>query len=269
MPQSSTHSSKRPPANELRVALFVTCLADLMRPSVAFASLTLLQRAGYRVEVPEAQSCCGQPAYNSGNIAATIPVAQAVIATFEGYDCIVAPSGSCAGMLRHHYPQLLEGEWRERAEAMAARVWELTSFLHDMASLKPLPPAACGRLPATITYHDSCAGLREMGVKQQPRNLLRSVCRLEVNELAQTEVCCGFGGTFCAKMPEISAEMADDKLDSATATGAGLVVGGDLGCLLNLAGRASRRGLPLEFRHVAELLAGDLERPPIGEPEAP
>jgi L-lactate dehydrogenase complex protein LldE len=263
MPDPSHREQEPQPPGALRVALFVTCLADLIRPSVAFASLTLLERAGYRVEVPRAQSCCGQPAYNSGNAAATVPVAQAVIRTFESYDCIVIPSGSCAGMLRHHYPRLLEGAWRDRAQAMAGRVWELTSFLHDMASLPPLAQP----LGPRVTYHDSCAGLRELGIREQPRRLLRSVCGVEVEEMAQTEVCCGFGGTFCAKMPEISVKMADDKLDSAAATGAAVLTGGDLGCLLNLAGRASRRGLSLQCRHVAELLAGELQQPAIGEPD--
>lgn len=260
-----TDSPRRSDAgDEGPIALFVTCLADLLRPSVAFASLRLLERAGFTVEVPEAQTCCGQPGYNSGDYAGAVPVARNVITHFEKYRYVVVPSGSCAGMLRHHYPQLLDGEWRMRAESLATRVWELTAFLDQHSELPPLTTAP---VSGGVTYHDACAGLREMGVKDQPRRLLAARCGLAIQEMQHTEVCCGFGGTFCAKMPRISAQMADDKLDQAAETGARLVVGGDLGCLLNLAGRASRRDLPLEFRHVAELLDGDLSAPAIGKPE--
>jgi L-lactate dehydrogenase complex protein LldE len=245
------------------VALMVTCLADLMRPSVGFAALRLLERAGCRVTVPQQQTCCGQPAYNSGEINAAVPVAQAVIAMFEPYDYVVVPSGSCAGMLCQHYPSLFEGEWHDRALALAAKTWELTRFLTEVA---PLPPPKSPPLNATVTYHDGCAGLREMEIKQQPRQLLRQQCGVEVSELSQAEVCCGFGGTFCTKMPAISTKMADDKIDSAMASGAGVLLGGDLGCLLHIAGRARRRGVDLEVRHVAEVLAGAPKGPGIGEP---
>lgn len=245
------------------VALMVTCLADLMRPSVGFAAVRLLERAGCRVTVPDRQTCCGQPAYNSGEINAAVPVARAVIELFEPYDYVVVPSGSCAGMLCQHYPALFEGEWHDRALALAAKTWELTRFLTEVA---PLPAPKKPPLNATVTYHDGCAGLREMGIKQQPRQLLAQQCGVEVKELAQTEVCCGFGGTFCTKMPAISTKMADDKLDSAVASGAELLLGGDLGCLLHIAGRARRRGLELEVRHVAEVLAGAPKGPGIGEP---
>lgn len=265
MPESTHRHTAAGGADAPRVALFVTCLADLLRPSVAFSSLALLQRAGFAVEVPRAQSCCGQPAYNSGDARAAVPIARSVIATFEAFDHIVAPSGSCAGMLRHHYPRLLEGEWQERARAMADKVWELTSFLEHSGRLPPLDERPT---PPGVTYHDGCAGLRELGVREQPRTLLRSVCGIEITEMERTEVCCGFGGTFCTKMPDISTRMADDKLDAAAATGAALLTGGDLGCLLNLAGRARRRGLPLQVRHVAELLAGELDGPAIAEADS-
>ena len=248
-----------------RVFLFVTCLADLFRPSVAFASLHLLQRAGCDVEVPEAQTCCGQPAYNSGDYESTEPLARQVVAMLEPADYVVLPSGSCAGMISRHYPRLLSGEWRERALAVAAKTYELTSFLTEVVSLPP--PENSARCASSVTYHDSCAGLREMGIAAQPRQLLREQCGVQVRELQQTEVCCGFGGTFCAKMPEISAKMTDDKLRSAAATGASILAGGDLGCLLSLAGRARRLGDTIELRHVAELLAGDLDTPAIGEGE--
>lgn len=247
----------------VHVSLFVTCLADLIRPSVAFASIRLLEQAGCEVFVPLQQTCCGQPGYNSGEFEATIPLAQQTIEMFEDADYVVAPSGSCAGMIREHYPKLLEGQWRERAEALAEKTWELTSFLTDVMKLETAPAVATELPP--VTYHDSCAGLRELGVREQPRHLLKSLCGVEVTEMQQSDVCCGFGGTFCAKMPEISGKMVDDKLRNASATGAGILTGGDLGCLLNIAGRAQREGIELEVRHVAELLSGDLYSPAIGE----
>jgi L-lactate dehydrogenase complex protein LldE len=246
-----------------RVALFVTCLVDLFRPSVAFNSIHLLERAGCEVSVPLSQTCCGQPAYNTGDYESAIPLARQVIESFEHADYVVAPSGSCTGMIRHHYPRILAGEWRERAMDLAARTYELTEFLADVVKLGRGSRQSL-QLPA-VTYHDSCAGLRELGIKRQPRDLLRELCDREVTELAQTEVCCGFGGTFCAKMPSISTKMVTDKLDSAVATGAVLLAGGDLGCLLNIAGRASRLGRDIEIRHIAELLTGDIDGPGIGE----
>jgi L-lactate dehydrogenase complex protein LldE len=245
------------------VGLFVTCLADLFRPSVAFASIKLLEEAGCEVDVPLQQTCCGQPAYNTGALADTRPLAKKVIEAFAEYPYVVAPSGSCAGMIKHHYPVLFEEfpDWHGRATELASRTWEITSFLVEVMKFQPPELDTGGR---TVTYHDSCAGLREMGIKQQPRQLLES-CGIEVSELEGTEVCCGFGGTFCAKMPEISEKMVTDKLDSAVATGADMLLGGDLGCLLNIAGRASRTGEHIEVRHVTEVLAAELEGPGIGE----
>lgn len=251
------------PPRGIRVALFVTCLADLLRPSVAFASIKLLEQAGCDVIVPLQQTCCGQPAYNSGNYEDTIPLAKQVIATLESADYVVVPSGSCAGMITHHYPKLLEGEWRDRALQLAANTFELTVFLTEIARIK-LPKKSFPKLPA-VTYHDGCAGLRELGIREQPRQLLKQLCGIEVKELQQSEVCCGFGGTFCAKMPEISAKMVDDKLKNVMATGAGILAGGDLGCLLNIAGRARRHGEEIDVRHIAELLCQDLDTPAIGQ----
>jgi len=247
----------------IRVSLFVTCLADLFRPSVAFASIKLLERAGCEVTVPLQQTCCGQPTYNTGDYESTIPLAQQVIETLEPADYVVVPSGSCAGMICHHYPRLMQGEWRDRALQLAAKTFELTTFLSDIAHIE-LGDRQPVNLP-TVTYHDSCAGLRELGVKEQPRKLLKELCDTEVSELQQTEVCCGFGGTFCAKMPEISGKMVSDKLNNALATEARILAGGDLGCLLNIAGRAKRMGEDIEVRHIAELLCGDLDGPAIGE----
>ncbi len=260
---SEQHEGQVPQSRRKQVALFVTCLADLFRPSVAFACIELLEQANCEVIVPEQQTCCGQPAYNSGDTDATIPLAKKVIALLVDYDYVVVPSGSCAGMICHHYPRLLEGEWRESALELAARTFELTVFLKDIARFK----SRAGSPPdfPTVTYHDGCAGLREMDIKDQPRQLLQDLCGIEVKELQQTEVCCGFGGTFCAKMPEISAKMADDKLDHALDTGARILTGGDLGCLLHIAGRASRRGDDIEVRHIAELLCNDRQTAAIGE----
>jgi L-lactate dehydrogenase complex protein LldE len=173
------------------------------------------------------------------------------------------PSGSCAGMICQHYPRLLEGEWRDRALQLAAKTFELTTFLTQIAHIKPQSEHRAELPP--VTYHDACAGLRELHIKAQPRQLLRDLCGIEVHELEQSDVCCGFGGTFCAKMPEISGKMVGDKLDYAMATGAKILTGGDLGCLLNIAGRAQRQGEEIEVRHIAELLCGDLDAPPIGQ----
>lgn len=248
-------------SNPPRVALFVTCLVDLFRPAVGFAAVRLLEAAGCRVEVPRGQTCCGQPAYNQGDRADTVDIARCTIQVLHGYDYVVVPSGSCAGMLKRHYPELFDGSAdAEAARELAARTFELTSFLVDVLGVTTVDAA----LPARVTYHDSCSSLRENGVRRQPRQLLASVRGLELGELAASEVCCGFGGTFCVKYPEISTKMVDDKVADIEATGAELVLAGDLGCLLNIAGRLKRLGSRVEARHVAEVLAGVLDQPPIG-----
>jgi L-lactate dehydrogenase complex protein LldE len=253
-------------ADRPRVALLVTCLVDLFRPQVGFAAVRLLERAGCTVEVPTAQTCCGQPAFNSGDRASAERIARSLVATFEGFDYVVAPSGSCAGMLRRHLPELFEDDpaMAARAQQLAGRCFELVSFLVDVRGVT----AVDAKLAARITYHDSCSGLRELAVKRQPRALLATVPGLELVEMEEAEVCCGFGGTFCVKYPEISTRMVSDKAARITATGADLVLAGDLGCLMNMAGRLKRLGSPVEARHVAEVLAGELDRPAIAEPEA-
>jgi L-lactate dehydrogenase complex protein LldE len=247
-----------------RVALFVTCLVDLFRPSVGFAAVKLLEDAGCRVEVPAEQTCCGQPAYNSGDRADTIEIARQVLDAFEGYDFVVVPSGSCAGMLKKHYVELFEPGTPDaaRAEDLASRTFELISFLADVVRLRGVE----ARLPARVTYHDACSGLRELGIKEQPRRLLASVEGLELVELKAAEVCCGFGGTFCVKYPGVSTKMVSDKAADIEATGAELVLAGDLGCLMNVAGRLKRLGSRVEARHVAEVLADRLDEPPIAAP---
>ncbi len=246
-----------------RVALFVTCLVDLFRPTVGFAAVKLLEQAGCTVEVPRTQTCCGQPAYNSGDRAHAKKIALRVIEAVAGYDYVVAPSGSCAGMIRCHYPELFADDPAilPRAQDLAARCWELVSFLVDVRGMQRVD----ARWEREATYHDACSGLRELGVRDQPRRLLASVAGLRLRELPGTEVCCGFGGTFCVKYPEISDQMVDDKAADIAAAGAAAVLAGDLGCLLNIAGKLSRRGQPIEVRHVAEVLAGMTgDVPPIG-----
>lgn len=246
-----------------RVGLFATCLVDLVRPVVGFATVKLLEDAGCTVEVPKAQTCCGQPAFNSGDAADAADIAKQVIATFEGFDYVVAPSGSCGGTIKTHYPEMFEDDpaWKARAEALAAKTYELLSFLTDVMGVTATGAAFAG----TVTYHDSCSGLRELGVKQQPRTLLGNVDGLTLNEGAETETCCGFGGLFCIKYPDISEKMVDAKIDDLVKTGADTVLAGDLGCLMNIAGRLQRRGVAIKARHTAEVLAGMTAAPAIGE----
>jgi L-lactate dehydrogenase complex protein LldE len=245
------------------VGLFVTCLVDLFRPAVGFAALKLLEDAGCRVFVPEAQTCCGQPAYNSGDSGDAKAIAKGVVAAFEGYDYVVAPSGSCAGMIKKHYPPLFAGDvaWQGRAEQLAAKTYELVSFLTDVRGVEKVTARHVG----TVTYHDSCSGLRELGVQVQPRKLLSSVEGLEIKELPEADVCCGFGGTFCVKYPDISNAIVEKKAAAIAATGAETLLAGDLGCLLNMAGKLKREGRAVKSRHVAEVLAGMCNVPAIGE----
>jgi len=245
-----------------RVGLFVTCLVDLFRPSVGFAAVKLLEDAGCRVEVP-VQSCCGQPAYNSGDRADTKAIALQVMRSFVGCDYVVAPSGSCAGMMRIHYPELFADEpgFLPDVQRFSERVYELVSFLSDVLGVERV----IARYDGTAAYHDACSGLRELGVREQPRKLLRGVAGLALKELPGADVCCGFGGTFCVKYPDISERMVSDKIADVMATGADTLLAGDLGCLLNMAGRASRAGRKLRVRHVAEVLADMAQTtPPIG-----
>lgn len=249
----------------MQVALFVTCLVDLMRPRVGFAAFKLLEDAGCQVHVPMQQTCCGQPAYNNGDFSHARTIARGVIRAFEGFPYVIAPSGSCAGMLRHHYPRLFADEpaWLARARDLAQRTYELTAFLDDLAEFQNVQ----SRFEHVVTYHDSCSSLREMGVAEQPRRLLRAVHGLTLRELPDRESCCGFGGTFCIKYADISTHMVDQKIHAIEQTGADTVLAGDLGCLLHIAGRLSRIGSPVRAFHVAEVLADMGDQPAIGEPE--
>ncbi len=244
-----------------RVGLFVTCIVDIYRPTVGFAALKLLEQANCDVFVPQSQTCCGQPAYNAGDEISAKDIAKKVIEEFEVFDYVVAPSGSCAGMLRHHFPRLLKSDqvWKSRAQDLATKSFELTSFLTDICEMTSVEAAWQGK----VAYHDSCSSLREMQVHAQPRQLLSSIEGLNLVELQDPEACCGFGGLFSVKYGDISAKIVSRKTADIATTKADMVVGGDLGCLLNIAGRLSREGQDIEVRHIAELLANMADASPI------
>jgi L-lactate dehydrogenase complex protein LldE len=237
------------------VALFVTCLVDQLAPEAGMAAVRLLEAAGCRVVVPDGQSCCGQPALNTGEPEAAAVLARHHISVFEPYETVVTPSGSCAAMVHHWHPRLVEGDerWSERARTVADRTHELSAYLVDVRGRTDLGAT----LDARVTVHDACHGLRTLGVKHAARRLL-TAAGADIAEMSEPETCCGFGGTFAAKHKEISVPMADDKLDQAAATGADYLVACDSGCLLHLAGRRARTGVGPVPIHVAELLARTL-----------
>ena len=245
------------------VGLFVTCLVDLFRPNVGFSAVDLLEKAGCTVSVPPAQTCCGQPAYNSGDRADSRAIAEQVVAAFEKFDFVVAPSGSCAAMLKKHYPELFHGdaEWEERVNAFSDKVFELVSFLTDVMFVQELD----SKFGGSVTYHDSCSGLRELDISRQPRKLLSMVDGVELKEMKDSDVCCGFGGTFCVKYSDISNSIVEKKSTNIEAAEADLLLAGDLGCLMNMAGKLAREGKKTKARHIAEVLAGRLDTPAIGE----
>jgi L-lactate dehydrogenase complex protein LldE len=239
----------------MRVGLLVTCLVDLMRPRIGFAAIRLLEAAGCEVVVPPTQTCCGQPGYNSGDRATAQVLARKVLDEFEVCDYVVAPSGSCAGMIRTHYPELLHDDpvTLKRVNRLCDRTYELTDFLVNVVKLDRVP----GLFNGTVTYHDSCSGLRELGVKAQPRALLAKMPGLTLREMEEAETCCGFGGAFAVKFGEISTHIAERKCANIATCGADAVVLGDLGCMLNIEGRLRRRGdMKTKVLHVAEVLAG-------------
>ena len=255
--------AKPPPGAGLRIGLFVTCLVDLMRPSVGFSAVKLLEDAGCTVIVPS-QTCCGQPAYNSGDRETARTIARQTIAAFEGCDYVVAPSGSCAGMLAKHFPELFDDEpdFSRKAAAFAAKSRELVSFLVDTLGVA----SVSAHYDGVVAYHDSCSGLRELGVARQPRKLLASVSGLTLVDLKDSDVCCGFGGAFAVKYGELSNAIVSEKSANIVASGADTLLAGDLGCLMNMAGKLQREGRDVRVRHVAEVLAGMTGSPPIGEP---
>lgn len=235
------------------VALFATCMVDNVAPAVGVATVRLLEAAGCTVVFPEAQTCCGQPAMNTGEPEAASRLARHFVEVFEPYDAVVAPSGSCVAMVRHWYTRLLDGSWRDRAEVLAARTHELAGYLVDVLGRTDLG----ARIDESVTVHDACHGLRILGTKTAPRQLLETAGG-RIIEMDEPEICCGFGGTFAEKHPEISGPMADDKLERAAATSADYMAAGDTGCLLHLEGRQRRSGVGPAPIHFAELLAAGL-----------
>lgn len=235
----------------------MTCLVDLMRPGIGFATLQLLENAGCEVQVPRGQTCCGQPTFNSGELEGSRALALKVLEEFEAYDHVVVPSGSCGAMLKKHYPQMFVAGSPERArlEALASRTHELTTFLVDVLNIDPASVVSASA-EGVATYHDCCSGLRELGVKMQPRQLLAGCGQLAVREMQTPEACCGFGGAFSLKFGDISSAIADRKCADIEQTGAVMVVMGDLGCMLHLEGRLHRRGSSaIKVRHISEVLA--------------
>lgn len=262
-PVGLDRSTLERPATAPRVGLFVTCLVDLIRPQIGFAAIRALEAAGCEVIVPDAQTCCGQPALNSGDRATAADLARRAIAMLEPYDHVVIPSGSCAATMRVHYPEILEddAEWGPRATALAARTWEILAYLDEVRGWRPEGVA----LAASGTYHDSCSGLRELGIKRQPRRLLAAIDGLTLKPLDGAETCCGFGGTFCVKYPAISNAIVAEKAAAIDASGADLLIAGDLGCLMNMAGKLNREGSAVRAFHTVELLAGMGDGAAIGE----
>jgi L-lactate dehydrogenase complex protein LldE len=236
-----------------RVALFITCLADQFYPQVGEAATRVLRRLGCTVTFNPAQTCCGQPAFNTGYRDEARSVAARVLEIFENADYVVAPSGSCTSMVRVFYPELFEHEpeRRRQAERLRERFFEFSEFLVKVLDAEDVGAS----FPHHVTYHDACHLLRELGVESEPRRLLRAVRGLEFVELNDHQLCCGFGGTFSVKFPEVSVAMAEDKIRAATAAGAEYLVANDSGCLMHLAGFIHRRGLPLRTLHLAEVLA--------------
>ena len=235
------------------VSLFIPCIVDAVYPQVAESMVRLFDRLAMPVDYPEAQTCCGQPAFNSGYRHAARRAAMHFIEVFEGAACIVCPSGSCVAMVRHHYAVLFadKPDWLARSRTVAAKTFELTEYLVDILDVTDVGSAYRGR----VTYHDSCHLLRALGVGRQPRTLLANIRGLEFVEMADADRCCGFGGSFSYKYPEISTAMVAEKAATILATGADTVVGCDMGCLMNIEGYLTRRHHPVKVRHIAQLLA--------------
>src|SRR5215831_6665296 len=236
-----------------RVSLFVTCIVDQLFPKVGMAMAAVLERLGYQVDFPEEQTCCGQPAFNSGYRAEARTVARHFLNTFASAECIVVPSGSCTSMVSHHYAELFhkEPETLERVRAIEKRIFEFSTFLTSVAGVEDVG----ARMEDVVTFHDGCHALRELGIKTAPRRLLANVRGLELREMTPAEECCGFGGTFSVKFAELSGAMARTKIDAIERTGADTVVSLDPSCLMQIQGALSRAGSPIRTMHLAEVLA--------------
>ncbi len=237
-----------------KVSLFIQCLVDTMFPETGEAMISVFDRLGVRYDYPEEQTCCGQPAYNSGYRHEAAAAARRFIEIFEDSEVIVCPSGSCVHMVRHHYPELFhkEPEMVERAKAVGARTFEFTEYLVDQLTITDVG----AEFPGTVTYHDSCHLSRGLGIFKQPRILLSQVKDLELIEMHDSDTCCGFGGTFSINYPEISTALVDEKIENILASGAEMVTGCDISCLMNIQGRLSRREEKVKTLHIAEILAG-------------
>lgn len=237
----------------MRVSLFITCLSDVFFPQVGQSVVEVLERLGVEVDFPAAQTCCGQPAYNSGYQKDAAKAARQMITAFRGSEYVVAPSGSCVTMIRREYPELLKGDptWYQEAVELAAKTYEFSEFIVKVLGIEKLE----GELPAHATYHHSCHMSRSLGVKEEPGKLLAGMKGLHMEELPYCQDCCGFGGTFSAKMSEISEAMVDEKVQHIEETGAELLIGSDMGCLMNIGGRLQRTGKSVKVMHVAEVLA--------------
>jgi len=235
-----------------RVTLFVTCLVDQLFPRIGLSMADVLEGLGYELDFPEAQTCCGQPAFNGGHWEEARQVARHFLDVFRDSECVVCPSGSCASMVTHHFEELFAGDPGRLAEvrALKPRVWEFSQFLLDVAGVEDVG----ARLDRVVTFHDSCHGLRELRIKDGPRRLLAKVRGLELREMDIPEECCGFGGTFSVKFPEVSGGMARTKIDSILRTGASVVVGLDSSCLMQIEGALRRGGSEVRAMHLAEVL---------------
>ena len=235
------------------VTLFIQCLVDTIYPEVGEAMVQVLQDLGASLNCPTDQTCCGQPAFNAGYRSQARAVAQHFIEVFENSEIIVCPSGSCVNMVRHHYAELFrdDPQWLQRAQKLSACAFEFTEYLVDVLGLDDLGAA----YSAKVTYHDSCHLLRGIGVREQPRRLLRNVAGVELIEMNDSDRCCGFGGSFSVKYPHISTAMVAEKADNIINSGADTVVGCDMGCLMNIQGMLSRMGSSIEVKHIAQLLA--------------
>jgi len=239
------------------VQLFVTCLVDKFYPEAGFAAVEILENLGLTVEFPQAQTCCGQPAYNGGYWDEARAMARYTVNLLAQSEApVVVPSGSCAEMIVHHYPTLLADDPAAVTAAdVAGRTYELTQFLVDVLGVTNLHTAC----PGSVAYHASCHGLRGLGLRHQPRRLLQNVDDLTLADLPEAETCCGFGGLFAVKMSDISGAMLADKLDNIAAGGADTVTATDVSCLMHIAGGLRRRGSPVQVKHIAEVLRGQKE----------
>lgn len=240
-----------PPERPATVSYFGTCVVDLFFPEAGLAGIELLRREGVEVVFPQGQTCCGQPAFNCGHHEEARDVARAQIALFPRDVPVVVPSGSCAGMMKHHYAELFRGEPDEAAaRAFAARVVELTQFLAGVLGVRLTDRGE----PVTVTWHSSCHGLREMGLDAEPRSLLAQLPNVRLAPLERERECCGFGGTFSVRYPDISAAMAADKAADVVRTGASVVLSADAACLLNVGGALGKSGAAARPMHLAEFL---------------